>query len=66
MRFGSESRLSLVLVDPADFNSSWKLKRNVDLLKPTILSYLDNFKNKKIVDLKVTFKFKGKPQTLQL
>ena len=63
MRFGSENRLFLVLVDTDDFNSSWKLKRNLDLLKPTILSYLDNFKNKKIADLKVMFNFKGKLQT---
>jgi hypothetical protein len=63
MRFGSENRLFLVLVDTDDFNSSWKLKRNIDLLKPTILKYLDDFKNKKISDLKVSFTFKGKPQT---
>ena len=63
MRFGSENRLFLVLVDTEDFNSSWKLKRNLDLLKPTILSYLEDFKNKKIADLKVKFKFNGKPQT---
>lgn len=63
MRFGSENRLFLVLVDTDDFTNSWKLKRNLDLLKPTILSYLDNFKNKKLEDLTVSFEFKGKPQT---
>jgi len=63
MRFGSENRLFLVLVDTDDFNSSWKLKRNLDLLKPTIISYLDNFKTKKIEDLKVNFGFKGRPQS---
>ncbi|HSZ25851.1 MAG TPA: hypothetical protein VK766_09045, partial [Cytophagaceae bacterium] len=63
MRFGSENRLFLVLVDTDDFTGSWKLKRNLDLLKPTIMTYLDNFKNKKTGDLKVTFNFKGKPQT---
>ncbi len=52
MRFGSENRLFLVLVDTDDFTNSWKLKRNIDLLKPTILSYLDNFKAKKTEDLK--------------
>lgn len=62
MRFGSENRLFLVLVDTEDFENSWKLKRNLDLLKPTILTYLDNFKDKKIEDLKVTFEFKGKPE----
>lgn len=63
MRFGSENRLFLVLVDTDDFGNSWKLKRNLDLLKPTILSYLDSFKNKQLDDLKVSFQFKGKPQT---
>lgn len=63
MRFGSENRLFLVLVDTDDFTNSWKLKRNIDLLKPTILSYLDNFKTKKTEDLKITFEFKGKTKT---
>ena len=61
MRFGSENRLFLVLVDTDDFNNSWKLKRNIDLLKPTIVSYLDNFKKKKKDNLQVDFEFKGKP-----
>jgi hypothetical protein len=60
MRFGSENRLFLVLVDTDDFANSWKLKRNIDLLKPTILTYLDNFKAKKTEDLKIEFEFKGK------
>lgn len=60
MRFGSENRLFLVLVDTDEFTNSWKLKRNIDLLKPTILSYLDNFKAKNTEDLKIEFKFKGK------
>jgi hypothetical protein len=63
MRFGSENRLFLVLVDTDDFTNSWKLKRNLDLLKPTILNYLDTFSNKKLNDLKVSFEFKGKSQT---
>lgn len=63
MRFGSENRLFLVLVDTNDFTNSWKLKRNIDLLKPTILSYLDNFKTKKTEDLKIAFQFKGKTKT---
>lgn len=62
MRFGSENRLFLVLVDTDDFSSSWKLKRNLTLLKPTILAYLDQFKNKKVTDLKIAFDYKGKSQ----
>ena len=63
MRFGSENRLFLVLVDTEDFTGSWKLKRNMDLLKPVIKDYLDNFAKKKISDLKIVFNYKGKPQT---
>lgn len=63
MRFGSENRLFLVLVDTDNFTNSWKLKRNIDLLKPTILTYLDNFKTKNIEDLKIEFEFKGKTKT---
>lgn len=63
MRFGSENRLFLVLVDSDDFNNSWKLKRNLSLLEPMITQYLDNFKSKKMDDLKVTFAYKGKSQT---
>jgi hypothetical protein len=63
MRFGSENRLFLVLVDTNDFNGSWKLKRNLDLLQPVINSYLDNFADKNLSDLKIYFKYKGKPQT---
>jgi len=62
MRFGSENRLFLVLVDTDDFNSSWKLKRNIELLKPTIMNYLDNFKIKKISDLRIEFGYRGKAQ----
>jgi hypothetical protein len=61
MRFGSENRIFLVLVDTEDFDGSWKLKRNIELLKPTILQYLSDFQNKSRSDLEITFNFKGKP-----
>lgn len=63
MRFGSENRLFLVLVDTDDFTGSWKLKRNMDLLKPVIKNYLDSFAKKKVADLKIAFRYKGRPQT---
>ncbi len=59
MRFGSENRLFLVLVDPDDFDNSWKLKRNLELLKPTIQAYLDNFKEESVFDLQVSFGWKS-------
>ena len=60
MRFSSENRLFLVLVDSNDFANSWKLKRNFELLEPSIKQYLDNFHQKKIDDLKLSFSFKEK------
>lgn len=62
MRFGSENRIFLVLIDTEDFTQSWKLKRNLDLLTPGINNFLDNFSKKKLTDLEVTFKYKDKPQ----
>jgi len=47
MRFDSSNRLFLVLVDRDDFDNSWKLKRNLDLLRPRIFSYLDTFSQKR-------------------
>ena len=61
MRFGAENRLFLVLVDTGDFADSWKLKRNIHLLKPSIDSFLDGFKNRNMKDLGLCFSFKGKP-----
>jgi hypothetical protein len=63
MRFGSENRLFLVLIDTNAFSSSWKLKRNLDLLTPTINTFLDAFSLKQISDLKMNFNYPGKPQT---
>lgn len=63
MRFGSENRLFIVLVDTEDFSNSWKLKRNIQLLEPRIIEYLNTFKNKKVDDLKVSFSYTGKSQT---
>ncbi len=58
-RFGSENRLFLVLVDTNDFGNSWKLKRDLQLLKPTIFEYLDSFKYNplNVSSLKVKYNF---------
>ena len=65
MRFGSENRLFLVLIDTNDFSQSWKLKRNLQLLIPAINSFLDNFSSKNISDLKIEFNYPGKSQTFK-
>jgi hypothetical protein len=63
LRFDASNRLFLILVDTEDFDNSWKLKRNLDLLKPNIKNYLDGFGGKNVEDLKITFNYKGKEQT---
>lgn len=60
MRFGSENRLFLVLIDTEDFSSSWKLKRNIDLLEPVINNYLNSFDKKPLNDMRINFKYQGK------
>ncbi len=60
MRFGSENRIYLILADTNDFSLSWKLKRNIDLLRPIITRYLDGISVAKIRRGQVDFSFKGK------
>ncbi len=62
MRFDASNRLFLVLVDTEDFNNSWKLKRNLDLLTPIIQNYLDHFHEKKMDELKITFHYRSLQQ----
>jgi hypothetical protein len=58
MRFGAENRIYLILFDIEDVSNSWKLKRNLELLKPTVNKYLNEFESKKIDNLKINFEFK--------
>jgi len=62
MRFGAENRLFLILVDTDNFESSWKLKRNVDILQPVIHQYLNNFSKKDQLSLKIEFTYKNNPE----
>lgn len=43
----------------SDFDASWKLKRNKDLLEPRIYDYLDSFRKKTPDDLKLNFYEEG-------
>jgi hypothetical protein len=63
MRFGSENRLFVVLIDTetTNFSNSWELKRNFDLLVPSINKFLDNFSTTNITDLEIEFNYKSKP-----
>ncbi len=62
LRFDASNRLFLILVDTEDFDNSWKLKRSLDLLKPNIKNYLDNFTEKNIEELKINFNYKDREQ----
>ncbi len=65
MRFGSENRLFLVLIDTDDFSNSWKLKRNLELLTPAIDKFLNTFSKKQRNDLEISFNYPGRPQTFK-
>jgi len=58
MRFGTENRLFLILVDSGNLTESWKLKRNFELLRPKIKAYIDNFNSGNLE--KVNFQFKNR------
>lgn len=60
MRFGAENRIFLVLIDLDDFTQAWKLKRNFKLIKPQILSYLDNFRREIFLKNVIEFEFNQK------
>jgi hypothetical protein len=65
MRFGSENRLFVILIDTdtTNFSNSWKLKRNIELLTPTINGFLDNFTDERIHGLNINFNYPGKTKT---
>lgn len=60
MRFGAENRIYLVLIDTADIAASWKLKRNLDILRPGINHFIDNFDATRLSDLRTEFSFGGR------
>jgi len=54
-RFDASNRLFLILVDKINLEDSWKMKRNIDLLKDRIDDYLNKFNVKNINDLQLDF-----------
>ncbi len=49
-------------INKNDLENSWKMKRNIPLLKNKIQRYLDGFKAKDIKQLKITFNWKDSKQ----
>lgn len=60
MRFDAANRFYLVLVDSENIYESWKLKRNVNLLKKQIDNKLDNFDKNKLNKIKFHWAKDGK------
>ena len=60
MRFDAANRFYLVLVDSENIYDSWKLKRNVNLLKREINAKLSDFDNKNINKIKFHWLKDGK------
>jgi len=62
LRFDASNRLFLVLVDTEDFDNSWKLKRNLQALKPQIIKYLDGFSLQELENKKISFRYRNRAQ----
>jgi len=58
-RFDAANRFFLILIDLANLEDSWKLKRNKELLTPKITHHLDNITESSITDLKLQFTWDG-------
>lgn len=59
MRFGSENRLYLILIDKNDMQNSWEMKRDFPLLESKIKTYLDNFNAGDLPNMKIDFTYSG-------
>lgn len=57
-RFDAANRLFLVLMDENSLEESWKMKRNMDLLKDKINGYLNNLNLKNTKQFEITFDWK--------
>lgn len=60
MRFGSENRIFLVLVDMSNPDDSWKLKRNVELVSPLVKKWVRRFKRDTSETMLTEFVFKSR------
>lgn len=63
MRFGSENRLYLVLIDKQDIQNSWEMKRDFNRLETEINKYLNAFQTNSLSSMKIDFQYAGKHYT---
>lgn len=55
MRFGTENRLFVILVDSSDMTQSWKMKRAFEQIEPAVKNYLDRFDKTSLSQIDFTF-----------
>lgn len=58
MRFGSENRIFLILVDINDMSQSWKMKRAISIIEPQVNSYLNSFTDDSLHHIHFSFRRK--------
>lgn len=63
LRFGSENRIYLILIDRNDMDNSWEMKRDFTRLKTEIDNYLDNFDVNNLNNMRLSFNFGGRQFT---
>ena len=61
-RFDASNRLFLILIDEKNIEESWKMKRNIDILKNQINRYLNKINLKNTKPFKIMFKWKDGKQ----
>ena len=57
-RFDAANRLFVILTDQSKLEESWKMKRNIDLLKYKINKYLNKTNLRDVKKMKTVFKWK--------
>lgn len=60
MRFGAENRVFVILIDCDEPQGSWKLKRNVELIEPSVKRWVRDFDRSGLNSLRTEFSFRGK------
>ena len=62
-RFDAANRLFLILIDKKNLEESWKMKRNIDLLRNTINRHLEKFDASNTARLRIKFNWEAKQYT---
>jgi len=55
MRFGTENRLFLILVNRNNMDESWEMKRQFDFIEPKVNDFLNHFSDSTLKEIPFTF-----------